>query len=34
MVCDSGNHRVQVFELSGRFVAVFGAHGPEWDRRV
>ena len=21
MVCDSGNHRVQVFELSGKFVA-------------
>ena len=22
MVCDSGNHRVQVFELSGKFVTI------------
>ena len=27
MVCDSGNHRVQVFELSGKFVTHFGTEG-------
>ena len=27
MVCDSGNNRVQVFELSGKFVTEFGAYG-------
>ena len=25
MVCDSGKHRVQVFELSGKFVTKFGS---------
>ena len=29
MVCDSENHRVQVFELSGKFVAKFGSKGSE-----
>ena len=29
MVCDSYNHRVQVFELSGKFVAKFGSKGSE-----
>ena len=29
MVCDSGNHRVQVFELSGKFVTKFGSKGRE-----
>jgi len=27
MVCDSQNHRVQVFELSGKFVKMFGKKG-------
>jgi len=27
MVCDSGNHRVQVFELSGKFLKKFGKQG-------
>ena len=27
MVCDTLNHRVQVFELSGTFLAEFGAQG-------
>ena len=27
MVCDSYNHRVQVFELSGKFVTKFGSEG-------
>ena len=27
MVCDSGNDRVQVFELSGKFVTKFGSKG-------
>ena len=27
MVCDTGNHRVQVFELSGKFVTKFGLRG-------
>ena len=27
MVCDAGNNRVQVFELSGKFVAKFGSEG-------
>ena len=27
MVCDSENHRVQVFELSGKFVTKFGTKG-------
>ena len=37
MVCDSGNHRVQVFELSGKFVRKFGSEGSgkgEFDRPV
>ena len=29
MVCDAGNHRVQVFELNGRFVTNFGSEGSE-----
>ena len=29
MVCDSYNHRVQVFELSGKFVTKFGSQGSE-----
>ena len=29
MVCDSFNHRVQVFELSGKFVTKFGSEGSE-----
>ena len=24
LVCDSGNHRIQIFELSGKFVGKFG----------
>ena len=27
MVCDSENYRVQVFELSGKFVTKFGSKG-------
>ena len=27
MVCDRGNHRVQVFELGGKFVTKFGTKG-------
>ena len=27
MVCDGGNHRLQVFELNGRFVGKFGTKG-------
>ena len=27
MVCDSLNHRIQVFDLSGKFVAKFGSKG-------
>ena len=27
MVCDSHNHRVEVFELSGKFVTKFGSEG-------
>ena len=29
MVCDIWNHRVQVFELSGKFVTKFGTEGSE-----
>ena len=29
MVCDSLNHRIQVFDLSGKFVAKFGTKGSE-----
>ena len=29
MVCDERNHRVQVFELSGKFVTKFGSKGSE-----
>ena len=29
MVCDSQNHRVQVFELCGKFVTKFGSEGSE-----
>ena len=29
MVCDSFNHRIQVFDLSGKFVAKFGTKGSE-----
>ena len=27
MVCDIRNHRIQVFDLSGKFVAKFGTKG-------
>ena len=27
MVCDTLNHRIQVFDLSGKFVAKFGTKG-------
>jgi len=27
MVCDSGNNRIQVFELNGKFVGKFGTKG-------
>ena len=27
MVCDEGNHRVQVFELNGTFITKFGSLG-------
>ena len=27
MVCDTSNHRIQVFDLSGKFVAKFGTKG-------
>ena len=27
MVCDSGNYRIQVFELNGKFVGKFGTQG-------
>ena len=27
MVCDRGNHRVQVFEVSGKFISQFGTEG-------
>ena len=27
MVCDSENYRVQIFELSGKFVTKFGSKG-------
>ena len=27
MVCDTSNHRIQVFDLSGKFVATFGTKG-------
>ena len=27
MICDRANHRVQVFELSGKFVTKFGSKG-------
>ena len=27
IVCDGGNHRVQVFEISGKFVTKFGSYG-------
>lgn len=29
MVCDSGNHRIQVLKLNGEFVAKFGTRGSE-----
>ena len=29
MVCDAGNHRVQLFELSGKFVTKFGIKGSD-----
>ena len=29
MVCDSGNNRIQVFELNGKFVGKFGKKGSE-----
>ena len=29
MVCDTGNHRIQVFKLNGEFVAKFGTRGSE-----
>ena len=37
MVCDTYNHRIQVFDLSGKFVAKFGTTGSgmgEFDRPV
>ena len=37
MVCDTLNHRVQVFELSGKFVTKFGTKGSgmgEFDKPV
>ena len=27
LVCDQGNHRIQVFELDGKFVGKFGTNG-------
>ena len=27
MVCDSGNNRIQVFQLNGKFVGKFGTKG-------
>ena len=27
MVCDAGNHRIQVFEPNGKFVTKFGSYG-------
>ena len=27
MVCDNGNHRIQVFNLNGKFVTKFGTEG-------
>ena len=27
MVCDKDNHRIQLFDLSGKFVAKFGTKG-------
>ena len=27
MVCDLGNHRIQVFQLNGKFVGKFGTGG-------
>ena len=27
MVCDNDNHRIQVFELNGKFVGKFGIRG-------
>ena len=27
LVCDFGNHRIQVFELTGKFVEKFGTKG-------
>ena len=27
MVCDEGNHRIQVFELNGKFLGKFGKKG-------
>jgi len=29
LVCDSGNHRIQLFELCGKFVTKFGTKGNE-----
>ena len=29
VVCDAGNHRLQVFEQSGKFVTMFGTEGSE-----
>ena len=29
LVCDSSNHRVQVFKLTGEFITKFGAYGTE-----
>ena len=29
LVCDSWNHRIQVFELSGKFLKKFGTKGSE-----
>ena len=32
LVCDSSNHRVQVFKLNGEFITKFGASGKERKR--
>ena len=29
LVCDKMNHRIQVFELSGKFIAKFGEKGSD-----
>ena len=29
LVCDRNNHRIQIFELNGKFFAKFGTYGSE-----